>query len=277
MTNITNIEDSRALLRIISWEKELRKETLFRNILRLASVACVLTLLMEAFVPLGNTYLFTMLVLVTCLIGLVIHSYEKHQIAYHFFTLSLTIGFFIFCLLIEKVYPSFLNLYSLGIFFTIAFISSSGYIILIYLLYFTMIQLFLSHHFLSPFFTDYLLYEWIYDAIHIIAYNMGMYFIAMYFIKFSRLQKDEIDILETENDFSINREKVDFLKLSKFETLSPREQEIALLIGEGLTNQEIGERLFISAETVKTHRKNIKSRLSIKTNKEFFHFTLFHK
>jgi len=274
---MAHTKDYRTLLQIISFERELNKETLFRNILRLSSVACLLTLLMEAFAPLGNTYLFTINVLITCLIVLVIHSYGKHEIAYHFFSLSLTIGFSIISLSIAKVYPSFLNLYSLGILFTIAFIPGNGYILILYLLYFTVLQLFLSHHFLSLFFTDSLLYEWIYDAIHIVVYNMGIYFIAIYFIKFTNIQKDEIDMLKTESDYSINREKVDFLKLSKFETLSTREKEIALLVGEGLTNQEIGDCLFISAETVKTHRKNIKSKLSIKTNKDFFHFTLFHK
>lgn len=272
-----NSKNHRKLLRIITFERELNKETLFRNMLRLSLIACLLTLLMEAFVPLGNTYLFTLNVLISSFIALVINSYEKHEVSYHFFSLSMTTGFFILSLFIAKVYPSFINLYSLAILFVIAFIPRNGYILLLYLLYYIVLQLFLSHHFLSPFFTNSLLYEWIYDAIHIVAYNVGIYFIAIYFIKFTNIQKEEIDMLKTESDFSINREKVDFLKLSKFETLSTREKEIALLVGEGLTNQEIGDMLFISAETVKTHRKNMKSKLSIKTNKDFFHFTLFHK
>ncbi|WP_170179718.1 helix-turn-helix domain-containing protein [Flavivirga rizhaonensis] len=232
---------------------------------------------METITPLGNTYLFTLNVLVLSFIALVIHSYRKYETAYHFFSLSMTTGFFIISLSITKIYPSFINLYSLAILFVIAFTPSNGYIIILYLLYFTVLELFLSHHFLSPFFNDSFIYECIYDAIHIVAYNLGIYFIALYFIKFTNKQKDEIDVLKSESDYSINREKVDFFKLSKFETLSTREKEIALLVGEGLTNQEIGDCLFISAETVKTHRKNMKSKLSIKTNKDFFHFALFHK
>jgi len=41
------------------------------------------------------------------------------------------------------------------------------------------------------------------------------------------------------------------------EELSTREMEIVVLICEGLTSQEISERLHISAKTVETHRSNI--------------------
>ena len=40
-------------------------------------------------------------------------------------------------------------------------------------------------------------------------------------------------------------------------SLSEREIEIVLLISQGLSNQEIGDRLFISKRTVEKHRANI--------------------
>jgi non-specific serine/threonine protein kinase len=43
--------------------------------------------------------------------------------------------------------------------------------------------------------------------------------------------------------------------------LSPREREVADLIGEGLTNAEIALRLVISRRTVETHVDHIKSKL----------------
>ena len=39
--------------------------------------------------------------------------------------------------------------------------------------------------------------------------------------------------------------------------LSSREMEVLSLIMQGLTNQEIADKLFISFETVRSHRKNI--------------------
>jgi DNA-binding NarL/FixJ family response regulator len=49
------------------------------------------------------------------------------------------------------------------------------------------------------------------------------------------------------------------------ETISEREKEVLKLVANGMTNKEIAERLFISSHTVITHRKNITSKLGIKT------------
>ena len=47
--------------------------------------------------------------------------------------------------------------------------------------------------------------------------------------------------------------------------LSPRETTILRMVSMGLTNREIAEKLFLSAHTVMTHRKNISSKLGIKS------------
>jgi len=47
--------------------------------------------------------------------------------------------------------------------------------------------------------------------------------------------------------------------------LSPRETTIVRLVSMGLTNRLIAEKLFLSAHTVMTHRKNINSKLGIKS------------
>lgn len=47
--------------------------------------------------------------------------------------------------------------------------------------------------------------------------------------------------------------------------LSPREEEIARLVSQGYTSRQIAERLFISTETVRTHRKNMLQRNNLRS------------
>lgn len=50
----------------------------------------------------------------------------------------------------------------------------------------------------------------------------------------------------------------------KMPVISKREKEVLVLIAEGLTNNEIAERLFVSSNTVDTHRKNLLLKLQAK-------------
>ncbi len=52
-------------------------------------------------------------------------------------------------------------------------------------------------------------------------------------------------------------------KSDEFPLLTKREKEVLLLITEGLTNAGIAERLFISIDTVDTHRKNLYNKLNV--------------
>ena len=45
--------------------------------------------------------------------------------------------------------------------------------------------------------------------------------------------------------------------------LSERELEVLTLVVEGLSNQEIADRLFVSAETVKTHMRHLMEKLAV--------------
>ena len=47
------------------------------------------------------------------------------------------------------------------------------------------------------------------------------------------------------------------------DALSPREMEVLALIVEGLSNQEIADRLIISLATAKTHVRNILNKLAV--------------
>ena len=47
------------------------------------------------------------------------------------------------------------------------------------------------------------------------------------------------------------------------EPLSKRELEVLKLIAEGLSNQEIGSRLYLSLNTIKAHTRNIYGKLGV--------------
>lgn len=55
---------------------------------------------------------------------------------------------------------------------------------------------------------------------------------------------------------------------SGWSSLTDREWEVAALVGDGLTNREIGERLFVSPWTVKTHLANIFAKLEMTRRSE---------
>lgn len=66
-------------------------------------------------------------------------------------------------------------------------------------------------------------------------------------------------LVKTGNDHT-SKPTSDVLTLA---TLTEREIEILKLVAEGLTNKEIGEKLFISHRTVDTHRTNLMKKLEI--------------
>jgi DNA-binding NarL/FixJ family response regulator len=59
--------------------------------------------------------------------------------------------------------------------------------------------------------------------------------------------------------------------------LTAREKEIIKLLTDGCTNKEIAKRLKISVRTVETHRKNIMSKLNLKTLAGLIKFSIVNK
>ena len=55
---------------------------------------------------------------------------------------------------------------------------------------------------------------------------------------------------------------------SEVERLSPREREIARLIGQGRSNRQIAEMLVLSVKTVESHVKNVFTKLQVGTRAE---------
>jgi RNA polymerase sigma factor (sigma-70 family) len=62
----------------------------------------------------------------------------------------------------------------------------------------------------------------------------------------------------------------------RLESLTPREREVLLLVADGLTNREIGDRLDISPRTVETHRERVMGKLRIRTVAGLTRFVVQH-
>ncbi|MBN1790037.1 MAG: helix-turn-helix transcriptional regulator [Bacteroidales bacterium] len=102
----------------------------------------------------------------------------------------------------------------------------------------------------------------------------------------SRFYNDFHEILEPDDN-----EKVILRKLEKQvrelvkpdpacdqpEVISEREKDVLKLVAIGMTNKEIAEKLYISSHTVITHRKNITSKLGIKTIAGLTVYAIIHK
>jgi DNA-binding CsgD family transcriptional regulator len=65
----------------------------------------------------------------------------------------------------------------------------------------------------------------------------------------------------------IGRQETDYY-LGKWSHLTPREQEITALVVRGYTNNEIGYKLVISPETVKTHISHVLAKFELRSKSE---------
>lgn len=82
-------------------------------------------------------------------------------------------------------------------------------------------------------------------------------------LKLARPKKETVviekQVFVTQNaDFVLNETELNRLQISK------RELEVLQLMSKGLSNQEIGEALFVSLNTIKTHSSNLFVKLDVK-------------
>ena len=68
---------------------------------------------------------------------------------------------------------------------------------------------------------------------------------------------------------------LDVYMFQKFQSLTLREKEILAQIIKGLTNNQIADRLFISSNTVRTHRNKIWNKLDIRHFKDCLDYSFF--
>ncbi|WP_077603304.1 response regulator [Oceanobacillus sojae] len=92
-----------------------------------------------------------------------------------------------------------------------------------------------------------------------------------YLLKTSNAQEIADAVRKAAKDENVIEPKVAQKMMSRFrstvkkphEDLTERELEVLLCIGDGMTNQEISEKLYIGIKTVKTHVSNILSKLEV--------------
>ena len=65
-------------------------------------------------------------------------------------------------------------------------------------------------------------------------------------------------------------------EVAKIESLTDREREVIALIGEGLKNKQVGERLFISETTVTHHLSSVFSKLEVSDRLELIIYAFRH-
>jgi two-component system, NarL family, response regulator LiaR len=113
--------------------------------------------------------------------------------------------------------------------------------------------------------------KWIEYHVYILSHRMELYmgFVALLFTLLGiwaskKLTKKETIIIEKEVivqknvHFQINQKELSNRKISQ------RELQVLELMSDGLTNQEIADRLFVSLNTIKTHSSNLYEKLEVK-------------
>lgn len=82
-----------------------------------------------------------------------------------------------------------------------------------------------------------------------------------------KLAKPKTETIIVEKEVYITKPAAGFIpdeKLLQQSGISRREWEVLSLMSEGLSNQEIAERLFLSLNTIKTHSSNLFEKLDVK-------------
>jgi DNA-binding NarL/FixJ family response regulator len=85
---------------------------------------------------------------------------------------------------------------------------------------------------------------------------------------------DAVSKIILENYISSVRKSKENETEAETETLSAREKQILKHFAEGMTNQEIADKLFISIRTVESHKNHIMQKLGVKNTVELIKYAL---
>jgi two-component system, NarL family, response regulator NreC len=68
--------------------------------------------------------------------------------------------------------------------------------------------------------------------------------------------------------------KMEEIEVDPYDTLTNREKEVLNLVAQGLTNNEIAQRLYISPRTAELHRSNVINKLGLKNQVDLVRFAI---
>jgi DNA-binding CsgD family transcriptional regulator len=112
-------------------------------------------------------------------------------------------------------------------------------------------------------------YKWVFGAIKVMETRNGVPW------RFLNLTQDIDQMKDTQNQIiALTKENNRLKNQIKLDALTKREKEIIKHIAEGKTDKEIGNKLFISHKTAKTHRNNIHRKLNVSNSAAIVHFAL---
>ncbi len=101
------------------------------------------------------------------------------------------------------------------------------------------------------------------NATDIYVGMIALFFTILGFWLALKITKPKIKEIIVEKEVRENNQTIDVKKIAEL-GLSGRELEILTLLARGMSNQEIGNALFISLSTVKTHTSNVFEKLNVK-------------
>ena len=91
--------------------------------------------------------------------------------------------------------------------------------------------------------------------------------------QYDALQKRFIEVVSGPQTFEL-KDDIEVLNQKLVTPLTEREYDSLKLSLQGHTNKEIGERLFVSENTVKFHLRNIYNKLGVSNRKEALEYVL---
>lgn len=94
---------------------------------------------------------------------------------------------------------------------------------------------------------------------------------AIFFYVYTWRNKHQDKVLPTSKTQETDHLDFEKINLKLLSPLTNREQEIILLVEQGMTNQEIAKELFVSENTIKTHLKNIFSKIQAINRTDLIH------